>query len=60
LFPFVIVLSNPLAYMKTVSKNSSSDLLSNPINRNIILILVTTLVVAIVIVTTSILVYYQL
>jgi len=45
--------------MKSVSKNSNPDLLSNPINRNIILILATTLVVAIVIVTTSIIVYFQ-
>ena len=51
---------NPLADMKTVSKNSNSDILSNPINRNLILILVTALVVSIVVVTTSIIVYYQL
>lgn len=60
LFPFVLIVSNPLGFMKTVSKNSNSDILSNPINRNLILILVTALVVSIVVVTTSIIIYYQL
>lgn len=45
--------------MKTVSKNFLAEVLSNPINRNLILILVSTLAMAIVIVTASIIAYYQ-
>jgi hypothetical protein len=45
--------------MKTVSKSTFPELLSNPINRNLILILVATLTLAIVVVTASIILYYQ-
>jgi hypothetical protein len=46
-------------YMKTTTKTSFDELISNPITRNLILILVAAMTFAILIVTASIIIYNQ-
>jgi hypothetical protein len=45
--------------MKTLTKNTVYEGLSNPINRTIVLILITTLAIATCVVTVGLLIYFQ-